>query len=55
MSIITIEKPKSISTDNQTVKVVMSSILSEYSDFDIGLMKKYYETKDLDESNFVNI
>jgi len=55
MTTLTIEKPVKFNTDNTTLSCLMTSILNEYNDFDIKLMKKYYETKDLDESHFVNI
>lgn len=55
MTILSIEKPNNIKTDDSILSKLISEILNEYNDFDINLMKKYYETKDLDDSNFINI
>ena len=38
-----------------SLEQLINTILEDYTDFDIELMKKYVETKDLEESNFVNI
>lgn len=55
MTTLSIEKPLNIKTEDKVISKLMTMILKEYNDFDISLMKKYYETKDLDESNFINI
>jgi len=55
MSVITIDKPKNINIDTDTLKLVLVKILEDYTNFDIELMKKYIETKDLSEKEFINI
>ncbi len=56
MKTLTIVKPSwIINTDDNIVINVFSNIIEEYTDFDIKLMNKYFETKNLDDSSFVNI
>lgn len=55
MTTLMIEKPLNIKVEDKVISKLMTMILNEYNDFDINLMKKYYETKNLDESNFTNI
>jgi hypothetical protein len=56
METISINKPVwLVKTDSKVIWNVFSYIVEEYNDFDLKLMKKYFETKDLDESNFTNI
>ena len=56
MGVITINKPVwLVQTEEKVISSVFSYIVEEYNDFDLKLMKKYFETKDLDESNFTNI
>jgi len=56
METIKINKPAwLVQTDSTVISNVFNYIIEEYNDFDLELMRKYFETKDLDESNFTNI
>jgi len=54
METITIKNDK-LSVSKDVLEMFLNNILEEYTDFDIQLMKKYIETKDLNENRFVNI
>ena len=56
METITIPRPVWIvKTDSKVISNVMSYIVEDYNDFDLKLMKKYFETRNLDDSHFTNI
>ena len=56
METVIVEKPSSLrNIDTKILGNLLTKMLWEYNEFDIELMEKYFETKDLDESNFINI
>ncbi len=48
-------KTDNLHIDKDSLELVLNSIIEDYTDFDIQLMKKYVQTKDLDNSKFINI
>lgn len=50
-----IKTPSNIKADSKTLEMVVNGILEDYTDFDITLMKKYMEAKNLPEERFINL
>lgn len=52
---LTLDLPKYKSISENEIKWILETMLSEYSEFDLHLLKKYYETVNLNNDNFTNI
>ena len=55
MTSIIIEKPTKTQLDDTKIKFFFENVLEEYSDFDIELMNRYFETKELPREQFTDI
>ena len=56
MTTINLEIPKKLNNISKEVLLEnLKNIIEEYSEFDMYLLSKYIKTKDLPDSNFVNL
>ena len=54
MTTLTIETNKKF-LNKDIVEIIINNILEEYTEFDINLMKKYIDTKNLNQDKFINL
>ncbi len=52
---LTINLPKYKTISQNDLKSTLENMLAEYSEFDLCLLKRYYETVNLPDSHFINI
>lgn len=52
---LTLNLPKYKSISESEIKTILENMFSEYTEFDLYLLKRYYETVNLSNDNFTNI